>query len=144
MRNITESKTATGFLPASYLKGDPQKAISDLQCPYCVAENDAIGGGVGYAARYFNHAGELWAVCAVHQVRWYVTRELSLVDRNERLGHPDPGAASKLPEVEVSFASSANGGRCNSFTQERRPSWAISPTRARHDRPLSEDKKGLA
>jgi hypothetical protein len=103
MRNITESKTATGFLPASYLKGDPQKAISDLQCPYCVAENDAIGGGVGYADRYFNHAGELWAVCAVHQVRWYVTRELSLVDRNERLGHPDPGAASKLPEVDGVF-----------------------------------------
>ena len=37
-------------------------------------------------------------------------------------GHPDPGAASKLPEVDVSFASSANGGRCNSFTQEPRPS----------------------
>jgi hypothetical protein len=35
----------------------------------------------------------------VHQVRWYVTRELSLVDRNERLEHPDTGAASKLPEV---------------------------------------------
>lgn len=81
----------------------PQEAISDLQCPYCVAENDAIGGGVGYADRYFNHAGELWAVCAVHQVRWYVTRELSLVDRNERLGHPDPGAASKLPEVDGVF-----------------------------------------
>ena len=80
----------------------------------------------------------------MHEVRWYVTRELSLVDRNERLGHPDPGAASKLPEVEVSFASSANGGRCNSFTQEPRPSWAISPTRARHDRPLSVDKNGLA
>ena len=81
----------------------PQEAISDLQCPYCVAENDAIGGGVGYAARYFNHAGDLWAVCAVHQVRWYVTRELSLVDRSERLGHPDPEAASKLPEVDGIF-----------------------------------------
>ena len=39
----------------------------------------------------------------MHQVRWYVTRELSLVDRSERLGHPDPGAASKLPEVDGVF-----------------------------------------
>ena len=116
-----------------------------IQYPLCY---DA--GGCGINACLNSHsalvhdAGELWAVCAVHQVRWYVTRELSLVDRSERLGHPDPGAASKLPEVEVSFASSANGGRYNSFTQEPRPSWAISPTRARHDRPLSVDKKGLA
>ena len=55
--------------------------------------------------RPLNHAGELWAVCAVHEVRWYVTRELSLVDRNERLEHPDPGAASKLPEVDGIFRS---------------------------------------
>jgi hypothetical protein len=58
---------------------------------------------VGYADRYFNHDGDLWAVCVVHQVRWYVTRELSLVDRNEQLEHPDPAAASKLPLVEGIF-----------------------------------------
>ena len=81
----------------------PQEVISDVQCPICVAENDAVGGGFGYADRFFNYERELWAVCVVHQVRWYVTRELSLVDRNDRLAHPDPDAASKLPLVEGIF-----------------------------------------
>jgi len=87
-------------------KTDPNTAhvrAFDAVNPAELGFRDAIGGGVGYADRYFNHAGELWAVCAVHQVRWYVTRELSLVDRSERLGHPDPGAASKLPEVDGVF-----------------------------------------
>ena len=81
----------------------PQEIISDLQCPLCVVENDQVGGGVGYADRYFNHDGDLWAVCVLHQVRWYVTRELSLVDVSYQLEHPDAESASKLPLVEGIF-----------------------------------------
>jgi hypothetical protein len=51
--------------------------ISDYtECPLCLAENVALGGGTGHADHYFNAEGALWAVCAMHRVRWYVTREL--------------------------------------------------------------------
>jgi hypothetical protein len=46
------------------------------ECPSCSAENATLGGGHGYADRYFNFGGTLWAVCAVHSVRWAVTREM--------------------------------------------------------------------
>lgn len=53
-------------------------------------------GARGYADRYFNGCGTLWAVCSVHNVRWYVTRELG--------GFPEerdaPGTSFDLPVVE--------------------------------------------
>jgi hypothetical protein len=61
------------------------------QCPRCVAENEALGGGTGYADSYFNAGGALWAVCAVHDVRWYVTHALfclSIHSVRDRPGEP--------------------------------------------------------
>jgi hypothetical protein len=92
------------------MSGTPQQTISDLQCPVCVAENDALGDGVGYADCYFNWDEALWAVCGVHQVRWYVTRELTLVDENKQLRHPDPETARQLPEVEGIFRDTGTRG----------------------------------
>ncbi len=77
------------------------ESMSDwTECRLCVAENDKLGGGRGHADRYFNHGGDLWAVCDVHHVRWYVTREIgcapaataadvqiATVDRVWRLAH---------------------------------------------------------
>jgi len=53
------------------------ESISDwTMCPHCAAENQQVGGGKSYADGYFNHDEQLWAVCVVHHVRWYVTRAL--------------------------------------------------------------------
>jgi len=75
------------------MSATPNERISDYtQCPSCVAENDQLGGGFGYADHYFNHDGVLWAVCSAHQVRWSVTREL--------LGIPHDASLAALPKVE--------------------------------------------
>jgi hypothetical protein len=54
-------------------RGPAHRAICDrTRCPECRRRND-----VGAADSYFNFGGGLWAVCSVHAVRWYVTREMS-------------------------------------------------------------------
>lgn len=70
-------------------------SIADFtECPICAATNDHLGGGTGHADVYFNHDGGLWAVCAVHRVRWYVTRDLMCVP-------PAPPHVAALPVVET-------------------------------------------
>jgi hypothetical protein len=59
------------------MKIAPHEAVCDRSdCPECAAENAALGGGSGFADWYVNVNGGLWAVCAVHRTRWYVTRSL--------------------------------------------------------------------
>jgi hypothetical protein len=76
--------------------------ISDwTMCPHCAVENNLLGGGKNYADDYFNTGdypgdvhGQLWAICRVHSVRWYVTRTL--------LGFgPHRPDLMALPEVEA-------------------------------------------
>ena len=50
------------------------ECISDWTvCPHCDAENMRFGGGKNYADAYLNADGQLWAVCTVHNVRWYLS-----------------------------------------------------------------------
>jgi hypothetical protein len=73
------------------------KTISDwTECPLCVAENDKLGSGDGFADWYFNHDNCLWAVCSGHNVRWFVTRELLCTAAD----HPP---APELPIVETDY-----------------------------------------
>jgi hypothetical protein len=72
--------------------------ISDnTQCPHCVEENDRLGGGSGHADSYFNYGNDLWAVCSVHQVRWYVACRLfaSVVPEGR------PGQVNTLKKVQA-------------------------------------------
>src|SRR3954471_7166541 len=56
-----------------------------------------------------NHDGDLWAVCVLHQVRWYVTRELSLVDGSHQLEHPDAKARVSFPSSRAFSVREGSG-----------------------------------
>ena len=70
--SLTDDERRLGILPAGQRPTTNTDIADYSRCPDCVAEAD----GPGYAARYFNGAGDLWAVCERHGVRWYVTRAL--------------------------------------------------------------------
>jgi hypothetical protein len=93
-----------GILPAGQRYTTNTDICDWSRCPHCVAEAD----GPGHAARYFNGAGQLWAVCERHGVRWYVTRELRFS------GIPDvpdvPGSLFDLPLVKDDVIWRMNSG----------------------------------
>jgi hypothetical protein len=77
------------------------------RCPHCVVEEPEPG--TGHATRYFNGAGQLWAICERNGVRWYITRETKCP------GIPDvpdePGSLFDLPVVEDDVIWRLNNGR---------------------------------
>jgi hypothetical protein len=68
------------------MPGSEWNGVDTTECPRCVAENAEVGGGDGRADRHFNYRGGLYGVCDVHQVYWYVTRELGGVPETRSFG----------------------------------------------------------
>jgi hypothetical protein len=76
-------------LPLSYILSD------NTQCPHCVEENNRLGRGSGHADS--NYGNDLWAVCRVHQVRWYMARRLFAASVPEAR----PGQVHALKKVQA-------------------------------------------
>jgi hypothetical protein len=91
---MTDYERRLGILPPGRPYVVPADISDHSRCPSCVAERDRPG----YADRYFGGAGQLWAICERHGLRWYVTRELTAAGIPEV---PDePGSLFDLEQVD--------------------------------------------
>ncbi len=66
-----------------------------FDCPACVEENAALGGGASHADLHYNDGVTLWGICSLHRHRWAVTTDviaLALFD----LAHAAPDEKTRL------------------------------------------------